>query len=427
MSVAERTTLWLAHHVPRSEPPATPLSDAGAASEAPVASGDAGAEAIAARRDTTTSEGASSRDPQGVFQARADTVAVIAAAQRVDPNDVSGALLGHLGVKKMRSFGSGFAVADDGRIVTNYHVVDRAESLQVTLRDGRQFPNVVILATDKEHDLALLTIDTATPVAPLAPDESITVGERAIAIGSPLGLEYSVTDGIVSAIRDLQGTTFLQMQTTVAPGSSGGPLFDVDGRILGVNTASKDPGLNLAVHVKHVRELLAKVPQRRALAAFTPGAHVSGVTVEGAELSSVERMGMQDGLELLAAGAEGCVEDPSPDAYLALTFNRPAEADPLAFQWALTPVIDSNLPAAARKCLSSNLQLFSMAVGVALAQAFGDELVAGKTVVMHAPIAGLHRRAAADRKGEDATLDVRFVMNGGGGAGGKGAAGDGGP
>ncbi len=191
----------------------------------------------------------------------------------------------------------------------------------------------------------------------------------------------------MSGVREMQGTTFLQMQTPVAPGSSGGPLFDVDGRVLGVNTASKDPGMNLAVHVKHVRELLAAVPQRRALATYTSGARVSGISVEGAELSAEDRMGMQDGLELFAAAAEGCVDDSNANRFVTVTFTRPAEAGGSIFQWVMHPKIDSDLPAGARACLSSSLQLFSMGVGMAMAQAFGEELAAGKAVVLHAPIA----------------------------------------
>jgi len=401
-TVAEEATGWLAHHIPRSAPTVAPLADAGPVFDgADAGSGNGAESARSPMGDADTPDVAGGRDPQSVFQTRADTVAVIAAAQQADPKDVSSVLLGQLGVKTVRSFGSGFFVATDGRIVTCHHVIDRVESLQV-------------LAVDKEHDLALLTIDTPTPAAPLAPDDSIAVGQRAIAIGSPLGLEYSVTDGILSAVRDLQGTTFLQMQTTVAPGSSGGPLFDVDGRVIGVNTATEQPGLNLAVHVKHVRDLLAKVPKPRTLATFSPGAHVANITVVGAELSSVDKVSMQKGLELLAAGAEGCVESPSADAYLSLTFKRPAGADPLNFHWALSPTIDSNLPPAARTCMSSNLRIFSMAMGLGLAQAFGDELAAGSTVVMHAAITGLHGHAGDERKPDERTLDVRFVMNGGG-------------
>jgi S1-C subfamily serine protease len=194
--------------------------------------------------------------PQQIFEKFADTVVVIRMVRETEGEGAHG-------------LGSGFFVEPGGVVVTNHHVVEHVTSLEVRVHDGRVFSRVAILVEDAEHDLALVHIDTTgTPTATVAPDDSVAPGSRAIAIGAPLGLEYSITDGIVSAVRTIEGTTLLQMQTTVAPGSSGGPLFDAHGQVIGVNTATRDAGLNLAVSARHVRDLLQKPRAPRQLAPF---------------------------------------------------------------------------------------------------------------------------------------------------------------
>jgi S1-C subfamily serine protease len=228
---------WVGTHLPRSGGDDT-------AADAPMALGSARPDP---RVDWT---------PQQIFEKFADTVVVIRMLRETEGPDA-------------RGLGSGFFVEPGGVVVTNHHVVERVTSLDVSLHDRRVFSRVAILVEDAEHDLALLHIDaTGLPTATVAPDDSVAPGSRAIAIGAPLGLEYSITDGIVSAVRTVEGTTMLQMQTTVAPGSSGGPLFDAHGQVIGVNTATRDAGLNLAVSARHVRDLLQKPRSPRQLAPF---------------------------------------------------------------------------------------------------------------------------------------------------------------
>lgn len=144
-------------------------------------------------------------------------------------------------------FGSGFIISPDGYVLTNNHVVESATRLEVALHSGQTFPAEVI-GSDPTTDLALLKIspgDTDLHVLPLGDSKDLRVGEWVIAIGNPLGLEYSVTVGVVSAkARNVSiGTTvpgvasFIQTDAAINKGNSGGPLLDSAGRVIGINTA----------------------------------------------------------------------------------------------------------------------------------------------------------------------------------------------
>lgn len=142
--------------------------------------------------------------------------------------------------RKRPSLGSGFIISEDGYILTNNHVVERADKVMVRLVDRREFEAEVI-GLDPRSDLALLKINARDlPVVELAEPDDIEVGEWVMAIGSPLGFDYSVTVGIVSAtgrtaFRDSY-VPFIQTDVAINPGNSGGPLFNLDGKVVGINT-----------------------------------------------------------------------------------------------------------------------------------------------------------------------------------------------
>ncbi|MEH6358367.1 MAG: DegQ family serine endoprotease [Pseudomonadales bacterium] len=142
--------------------------------------------------------------------------------------------------RRAPSLGSGFIISDDGYILTNNHVVEGADKVMVRLIDRREFEAKVI-GLDARSDLALLKIDADDlPVVELADPDDIKVGEWVMAIGSPLGFDYSVTAGIVSAtgrtsFRDSY-VPFIQTDVAINPGNSGGPLFNLDGKVVGINT-----------------------------------------------------------------------------------------------------------------------------------------------------------------------------------------------
>lgn len=138
--------------------------------------------------------------------------------------------------------GSGFIVGADGYIITNHHVVDNADKVLVKLEDGREFEAKVV-GSDPRSDVAVIKINAQNlPTIELGNSDTLEVGEWVIAIGSPFGLSHTITAGIVSAkgrssvgINDYEN--FIQTDAAINPGNSGGPLVDLDGRVVGMNTA----------------------------------------------------------------------------------------------------------------------------------------------------------------------------------------------
>lgn len=174
--------------------------------------------------------------------------------------------------REERGTGSGFIVSEDGIVVTNAHVIDRADTVTVTLRDGRKFDGKV-LGTDPLTDLAVIRVDAKQlPVAPLGRSDQLRPGEWAIAIGNPLGLDNTVTAGIISATGRTSADVgipdkrvgFIQTDAAINPGNSGGPLLNQRGEVIGVNTAIRADamGLGFAIPIdtaqRIAQELVAK-------------------------------------------------------------------------------------------------------------------------------------------------------------------------
>ncbi len=145
--------------------------------------------------------------------------------------------------QKHTSLGSGFIISSDGYILTNNHVVDHADKVTVRLQDRRTLTAKVI-GTDPTYDIAVLKVDAggALPAVSLGDSRSLKPGQWVLAIGSPFGFDYTVTQGIVSAVgrnlgqRDQPYTSFIQTDVPINRGNSGGPLFDLQGRVVGVNS-----------------------------------------------------------------------------------------------------------------------------------------------------------------------------------------------
>ena len=174
-------------------------------------------------------------------------------------------------VKTPGGLGSGFFVTEEGHLITNFHVIEGELDITVEVfhqRDGqlerRSYREVRILALDKFADLALLKINVKAtkqrfrPV-PMADGSGLKVGEKVFAIGSPLGLERTVTEGIISTVsRVMQGNLYLQTTTQINPGNSGGPLFNLRGEVVGVTNMkiAFGEGLGFAIPVDRVRHFL---------------------------------------------------------------------------------------------------------------------------------------------------------------------------
>jgi len=161
--------------------------------------------------------------------------------------------------------GSGFVVAADGRIATSLHVIEDAEHVVVALSDGRTFTRVRVVDHDQLQDVVVLAIEASgLPALPLAADP-VKAGERVVAIGNPHGLENTVSDGLVSAVReDETGAEVLQISAPISPGSSGGPVLNDRGQVVGVTTSTHRIGqnLNFATPVRQLLPLLRSRARR---------------------------------------------------------------------------------------------------------------------------------------------------------------------
>lgn len=178
--------------------------------------------------------------------------------------------------------GSGFACFADNVIVTNYHVIEGGVySIEASTEDGNTFDITYILTTDEEKDIAILGTSTPHNLVLLQPGNSddLQKGEKVVAIGSPLGLQNSVSTGVFSGYVDENGMDVLQFTASISSGSSGGALFSDAGEVLGITFASYEAGqnLNLAIPIEQVEHL------------YLNNNSVDRMTIEEFYTSNVER------------------------------------------------------------------------------------------------------------------------------------------
>ncbi len=234
------------------------------------------------------------------------------------------------GSHKRASLGSGVIIDPTGTIVTNEHVLTRASNIRVLMADKREF-EATLIGADSDSDLAVLRIDPPErlPTVELPEDHSVLIGEIAIAIGNPFGLSHTVTVGVVSAtgrtIRagDMIYHDFIQTDASINPGNSGGPLINVEGRLLGINTAihREGEGIGFAIPVSRVRSIVDQIVNFGAVQPPWIGIQVQNLTHElafhfgrdpdsGVLVSNVEpdspaqRAGIERGVIIVAAQGE---------------------------------------------------------------------------------------------------------------------------
>ncbi|MGB5548806.1 MAG: trypsin-like peptidase domain-containing protein [Polyangiales bacterium] len=219
----------------------------------------------------------------------------------------------------VRGGGSGVILRSDGYILTNNHVVHEASRIDVRLKDGKSYP-ATLVGADSATDLAMLKIDArGLPQAEFASSEAARVGQFVIAIGSPFGLDYTVTTGVLSAkgrggIGANEIEDYLQTDASINPGNSGGPLIDLQGRVLGINTMiiGRGSGIGFAIPAEIAQrvasQLIASGTVKRAwlgvsFQEITPelAAHFGGNFDGGALVNAVvpggpaEKAGLQAG------------------------------------------------------------------------------------------------------------------------------------
>ena len=192
---------------------------------------------------------------------------------------------------KTQSLGSGFILDREGYIITNNHVVESADEIVVRLSDEHEFEAKVV-GTDPKTDIALIKIDPGElrlhPVN-LGDSDRIRVGDWVIAIGNPFGYGHTVTAGIISAKERVIGAgpydNFLQTDAAINPGNSGGPLFDMEGRVVGINTAivAGGTGIGFAIPVNMAREIVTQLKERGKVTRGWLGVMIQEVTKELAD------------------------------------------------------------------------------------------------------------------------------------------------
>ncbi|MDX1454177.1 MAG: Do family serine endopeptidase [Gammaproteobacteria bacterium] len=217
------------------------------------------------------------------------------------------------------ALGSGVIVSDDGFILTNFHVIRGADEIIVRLADRRQL-RAEVIGVDVPSDLALLKVEADSLVAADIGDaDKVRVGEWVMAIGSPFGFDYSVTSGIVSAKGRSVGTEryvpYLQTDVAINPGNSGGPLFDLDGRVVGINSQIYSRtggfmGVSFAIPINLAMQVAAQLKETGKVSRGWLGVDIQDVTRELAESFGMSRpegalvRSVFDGSPAAAAGLE---------------------------------------------------------------------------------------------------------------------------
>ena len=212
--------------------------------------------------------------------------------------------------------GSGFLISDDGYIVTNHHVAGDADVLRVTLHDGREF-EAELIGTDPHTEIALIKIDGKDlPHLKLGNSDALRVGEWVLAIGSPFGLEHTVTQGIVSArgrgnVGIVDYADFIQTDAAINPGNSGGPLVNLKGEVIGMNTAIYSRsggymGIGFAIPASMIQYVEGQLRDHGDVTRGFLGVNIQNLT---SELS--QWFGIKDGKGVLIAGVaeDGPAED----------------------------------------------------------------------------------------------------------------------
>lgn len=247
-----------------------------------------------------------------------------------------------------RGTGSGFIIDADGSILTNHHLVDRADRINVRLADGRSL-RARVIGSDPDIDVALIKVDGQQdlPVAPLGDSSRLRMGEWVCAIGNPLGYEHTVTVGVVSHLgRKLFNPSldnYIQTDAAISFGNSGGPLINARGEVIGINSAISSRGSNIGFAVP-ISPAAAILPQLRARGHVSRG--YIGVSLRRLDADLVQSLG-------LPTSDGALVQDVTPDTPAARAGLRPYDvvvsfdAAPISSDEQLIVAIASHQPGAA--------------------------------------------------------------------------------
>lgn len=173
---------------------------------------------------------------------------------------------------KVKATGTGFIVSPDGKILTNFHVIAHTKTATVRLANEDAYDEVEVLDIDKRKDIALIKIKAVElPTVVIGKSSPVQVGDSAFSLSNPLGiLQNTLSSGIVSGIRLMDGFRYFQISTPISHGSSGGPLFNTEGQVIGITTAmiSEGQNLNFAVPIDYAKGMLAAPGEPKALSSI---------------------------------------------------------------------------------------------------------------------------------------------------------------
>jgi serine protease Do len=209
--------------------------------------------------------------------------------------------------RRKNALGSGFIISADGYIVTNHHVVAQADKVQVSLREGEKTYDAEVVGTDEETDLALLKIDAERelPSLEFGDSEGLEPGQWVVAIGNPFGLSHTVTAGIVSAKGRVIGAgpydNFIQTDASINPGNSGGPLLNLEGDVVGINTAivAQGQGIGFAIPSSMAEEIISQLKKYH-----TVKRGWLGVTIQDVDRDTAKALGLSEPRGALVASVE---------------------------------------------------------------------------------------------------------------------------
>lgn len=199
--------------------------------------------------------------------------------------------------RKQSSLGSGFIISPDGYVVTNNHVIQNADKVTVRLQGEKKEYEADVVGGDPETDLALLKIeaDRKLPVLAFGDSDTAQVGDWVLAIGNPFGLGHTVTQGIISAKGRILGAgpfdDFLQTDASINPGNSGGPLVDLNGRVIGINTAiiPSGEGLGFAIPANMASDIIAQLKSGKSIKRGWLGVSIRGLSETDAKALGLEK------------------------------------------------------------------------------------------------------------------------------------------
>ncbi|GAB6888088.1 DegQ family serine endoprotease [Desulfothermus okinawensis JCM 13304] len=199
--------------------------------------------------------------------------------------------------RKEHALGSGFIISPDGYIVTNNHVVSKADEITVILKGGKKSFKATVVGTDPETDLALLKIDAKEklPYLHFGDSDKMRPGDWVIAIGNPFGLDHTVTAGIISAKGRVIGAgpydNFLQTDASINPGNSGGPLLNLKGEVIGINTAivASGQGIGFAIPSNMAKEVIEQLKKYKKVKRGW-----LGVTIQDVDENTAKALGLNE-------------------------------------------------------------------------------------------------------------------------------------